>query len=87
MGKPLQSTWRGAIGAQQDMEVPAGAVAFSVCGVPVVMRRGASARIVLKMADGTSEMVAARSLSQEASRKLFDRSGAIERIEVESPFA
>jgi len=53
----------------------------------VVMRRGASARIVLKMADGTSEMVAARSLSQEASRKLFDRSGAIERIEVESPFA
>ena len=87
MGKPLESAWRGAIGARHDIEVPAGAVAFSVCGVPVVMRTGASARIVLKMADGSSEMVAARSLSQDASRKLFDRSGAIERIEVEGPFA
>jgi hypothetical protein len=31
--------------------------------------------------------VAARSLSREVSRQLFDRSGAIDRIEVEGPFA
>jgi hypothetical protein len=87
MGKPLQSTWRGAIGAQQDMEVPAGAVAFSVCGVPVVVQRGSSDRVVVTMVDGSVETAASRSLSKSASRSLFERSGSIQRIDVETSFA
>jgi hypothetical protein len=86
MGKPLQSTWRGAIGAQHDMEVPAGSIVFSVCGVPVVVRRGSSDRVEITRVDGSIEAVAARSLSIAASRSLFDRVGSIARIDIESSF-
>jgi hypothetical protein len=70
-------------GGVERLPVPAGALAFTVCQVPVVYSRTAGApplRIV--RADGSVEVRETAELTADESQELFMRTGSIVRIDV-----
>ncbi len=69
----------------QDLSLPAGSLAYSICQVPVVIRSGAEAAIQLLNADGKTQVVAGHRLDAETSRHIFERDGVVKQIEVTLP--
>jgi hypothetical protein len=73
-------------GRPRALTVPAGGLAFTLCQVPVVYRRGegeASIRVV--RGDGAAREIPGQTLDQDTSRRLFLRRQDIDRIEVTLP--
>jgi hypothetical protein len=71
-------------GAWQELELPADAMAFTWCQVPVVYRLHREAESVLSVTydDGNTSRLHRKSLSREDSADLFGRSGRIRCIEL-----
>ncbi|MEM8944943.1 MAG: hypothetical protein AAGD11_07135 [Planctomycetota bacterium] len=73
-------------GKQQKLPLEAGSLAFSVCQVPVVYRLTDTPFLLrVQMADGTLSEFESDILDGEISSKLFQRTGEVERIEVDIP--
>ena len=73
-------------GSFRSHVVPAGALAFSVCQVPVVYTRVAgniSIRVTAR--DGTERKIVGGTLDLATSRAVFARSGEVARIDVAVP--
>ena len=62
--------------------VPAGTLAFTYCQVPIVYRLADDPGLTLHLADGTTREMGGLALDEASSREIFDRSGAIARVEV-----
>ena len=71
-------------GGWQQLEIPAGSVAFTWCQVPVVYRLDDTAACCLQIfrADGALDHQEQQSLSAEDSAEIFRRSGQIRRLEL-----
>jgi len=70
-------------GNWQEIEVPARALAFTWCQVPVVYRLDDTApSLTLEREDGRQEPVPELALDAEASASLFSRDGRIRRLDV-----
>jgi hypothetical protein len=69
----------------QDQSLPAGSLAYSICQVPVIIRRGAKADIQLLFVDGKTQVVEGHRLDVETSRHIFERDGVVKQIEVTLP--
>jgi hypothetical protein len=73
-------------GGEVRVDVPAGALAFTYCAVPVVyVREAGPGSIRVTMRDGRATTTASDELDPEASRALLARRGEIARIEVGVP--
>ncbi len=72
-------------GDDLSLEVPAGALAFSYCGVPVVYTLAQEPWVRVTRRDGTSSARPGEWLDAAASAALLDRDGAIERVDVGVP--
>ncbi len=64
------------------VEVSAGAVASTLCGVPVVVSPGASDRIEIDRSSGEPQTVEGRTLPQDTARAIFGRTGEVSAIRV-----
>ena len=84
-GAPLASTWQGRIGRETSFSTSAGSVAFSVCGAPATLRPAEKPSIDLRLADGSTLRVDGTALDRELSRRIFDRTGSIVRLDVSMP--
>ena len=74
----------GAEGKEARLTLPAGALAFTFCGIPVVYRRSdRPARIALHAASSPVQFVSGRTLDAETSARWFDRDNSIVRVEVD----
>lgn len=80
--EPSKFHFFDASGASKVIVIPEGALAFTYCQTPIIYRTDGEPGIQILFADGSSSVVAGSSLDHEASRRLFDRDGTIERIEV-----
>jgi hypothetical protein len=70
-------------GEARSIDVPARALAFSLCQVPIVYELSDDeAWIRITMSDGTSSEISGDRLDASLSKKLFARSGSISRIDV-----
>ncbi len=69
------------------IDIPAGAMAISHCGVPFVIQRGAAARVDVIAPDGTRSSRDGGELDGDTSRGIWGRSGAVQRVEVTLPAA
>lgn len=72
-------------GREQHEPIPVGALGFTVCQVPVIMRREAGAEPVIQAvvgADAVIEESRDGMLSRELSASVFDRDGRVRRIVV-----
>lgn len=70
-----------AAGDWRSLELPAGAVALTYCGVPIVMRRGDHPRIQVTGSDGSERFVEGTRLDVDTSRAIFRRSLVVDRID------
>ena len=72
-------------GRWQTITLPAQALAFTYCQVPVVYRKMSDHGLRVTLSDGSEVKAEAVELTRELSRSLFDRSGEIVRIDVDIP--
>ena len=68
-------------GRSRTLDLPAGTLAFTYCQVPVVLACGKEGVAVL-YTDGRREEVRGSTLPHAVSAHLFERDGAVERLEV-----
>lgn len=80
---PSRFNYIDVSGAPAAVNLPADALAFTFCQVPVVLRIDSTEpRIVVARRDHQHEVIAGDRLDAEASAAIFSRSGEIVRIEV-----
>ncbi len=84
--KPLVFSPAGEAGGEGSIEVPAGGLGFTLCGVPVLYRRTADrapAGLRVRLRDGSVRNFADRILPREEAASLMARDGAIVGLEVD----
>ena len=69
-------------GERVSIALPPGTLAFTYCQVPVVYHLSNDPRIEWTRADGTVASVAGDTLDRDASAAIFERTGAIRRVDV-----
>ena len=70
-------------GAEQAVELDAGQLAFTYCQTPVVYRRAAALAVRVTDADGSVRQLDQGALSRATSAQVFQRTGAVARIDVD----
>jgi hypothetical protein len=71
----VQQEWK-------SLDLGAGSLAYTVCQVPVIHQRGASPRIEVTLADGSTQHVDGLTLDRGLSREIFRRSNEVTRLTV-----
>lgn len=71
--------------AYQTIDVPARAVGFTICQVPVVIRSGSDTPLVQVHRDGDVVSYEGLSLDADLSREIFQRSGVVSMVSVSLP--
>ena len=66
----------------QTIELTADSLAYTVCQVPVVHKRGDKTEIEVKMADGRTERIEGLVLNQALSSEIFRRSHEVTQLTV-----
>jgi hypothetical protein len=66
-------------GPDEVVDVPAGAIAFTWCGMPIVLRTGSPARIELERSDGGTLEIAGAELDRALTASIERRDGTIRR--------
>jgi hypothetical protein len=72
-------------GAEQALLVPADAIAFTYCQVPVIYRIGSKPRLTLEDRDGEITALDGTRLDASRTRAILRRDGEIRRVQVEIP--
>jgi hypothetical protein len=65
-----------------DLVLEPGTLAFTVCQVPVVAHQAGPPRIEVSGADGSRRTVDGLDLDNETSAAVFERTGAVRRLDV-----
>ena len=91
LAEPSEFSFCDLSGQLQTVEVPSGAVAFTLCQVPVVCQSGDENTVCVELANG-DKPIDGLQLDAETSRKLFGRNGEVVKVNVTfkteaSPFA
>lgn len=83
---PAVFVYVNAAGQEAKLTLPAGTLAFTFCGVPVIYRRSPEVPgLRIFFADGTTQAPADGSLGADLAAEVFARSGRVARIEVTLP--
>ncbi|HWS57376.1 MAG TPA: hypothetical protein VN257_02465, partial [Actinotalea sp.] len=80
--RPATFSYRDVDGADRELVLPAGSLAFTFCQVPVVYHRGDGPAITVELADGTQVNHPDASLDADASAAIFRRTGAVRALSV-----
>jgi hypothetical protein len=85
---PRPASWRYSVGGpERTEELPAGSLAFTLCGVPVIYRVAESGRVQVFDEAGTPTVLQGTGLGTELSRSLFGREERIRKLVVDVPEA
>jgi hypothetical protein len=69
-------------GQQRSLDLDPGTLAFTTCQVPVVVHQSGPQRIEITRAEGSRFSVGALALDAETSADVFERTGAVRRLDV-----
>lgn len=83
LGKPQTFSYLDVEGQAQEVQLPAGALAFTYCQVPVIYELGEEENLVVTFKDGRKEESKTLTLSPTSSQQLFERTAQIEKIVVQ----
>lgn len=78
--EPREFRFAGLDGEFRSIDVPAGAFAFTVCQVPVILHVGTENHIVVHGPENESSTTPGLSLDAESSQQLFARTGRLRMI-------
>jgi hypothetical protein len=82
LSEPLVFKYVGVNDRPLSLDLESGSLAFTYCQVPFVLHRSDEARILVTRSDGRQTAVPGLLLSQEESREIFCRTGAITSVDV-----
>jgi hypothetical protein len=74
--------FRDIEGRESALELEPGTMAFTVCQTPVVSHRAGPERIGIARGDGSRETAEGLKLDARTSAEVFERSGAVARLDV-----
>jgi hypothetical protein len=83
LNQPDSFEYYAANGNKATLQLAAGQLVFTYCQVPVIYSSGSENNVAVHLIDGSEVHIEGKELSAEISAHLFERSGKIERIEVE----
>ena len=69
-------------GRQHTLDLDPGAMAFTTCQVPIVAHRCGPQKIEITRHDGSRHTIEALCLNEQTSAAIFERSGAVRRLDV-----
>lgn len=75
-------SWFDLAGVEQRQRLEAGQLGFTVCQVPVTYSVGAKQAVEVHWANGESQTLDGTALTDEASRAILGRSGAVRAVRV-----
>jgi hypothetical protein len=70
-------------GRQQQIELKAGSLAYSICQVPVILQESNLTRIEIHFTDGSTRQIDGHILDIANSRHIFNRDGMVHHLRVE----
>jgi len=81
------STYRflDTTGRWEQIDLPAGSLAYSICQVPVILQASKQAAIQVYLKNGTQQKLEGLTLNPENSRHIFERDGAVDHLVVSVP--
>lgn len=83
LGKPQTFSYLDVEGRAQEVQLPAGALGFTYCQVPVIYQLGEEENLAVTFKDGQKKESETLALDQAASQQLFERTAQIEKIVVQ----
>ena len=83
LGTPQIFSYLDVEGQAQEVQLPAGALAFTYCQVPVIYQLAESESLAVTFKDGRLEKSETLALDPAASQQLFERTAQIEQIVVQ----
>jgi hypothetical protein len=84
--EPATFTWIDVAGETQSMELPAGALAYTCCQVPVLFQIASETYIEVYTADGEVVSLKGNALDSAYSQHIFQRDGLVHHISVHHKF-
>ena len=81
-GRATPFTYVDVGGQEQAIHLPAGALAYTFCQVPVVYLSGREEKIEVRFTDGRVREVTGHALDAEVSRHIFGRDGYVQQLTV-----
>ena len=75
-------TWVDLAGETRSMELPAGALAYTCCQVPILLQASSETRIEVHKVDGVVEAIKGYNLDSANSQHIFQRDGVIHHLHV-----
>jgi hypothetical protein len=79
---PEAFNYCGTDGEFRSIDLDEGSLGFTYCQTPIIYKKGSNPKIEVLYRDGKTINVDGLKLDKETSTQVFDRNGAIERIEV-----
>jgi hypothetical protein len=79
---PGMFSYWGVDGQQQQMELQAGRIAYTICQVPVILHASKETSIKIHMTGGGTQQIHGHVLDPVNSRHIFQRDGAIHHLDV-----
>jgi hypothetical protein len=72
-------------GNQQEIELEAGSLAYTICQTPVILEAKDTMRITVRYVDGTDQTIQGNVLDEGSSRHIFERDGVVRKLIVAFP--
>jgi hypothetical protein len=85
LAEPAKFDYRNLAGEQAWIELPAGSIAYSICGVTVILQASETPGIEVHLSDGKVQQIDGHSLDHANSRHIFQRDGTIHHLVVSIP--
>jgi hypothetical protein len=82
LSEPCEFSYLNLKGEEQNLQLVKDSLAFTYCQIPVVYHRSDREEIEIHLSDGTTVTISGLNLGADHSIQVFERSGAIDRIEV-----
>ncbi|HUE99707.1 MAG TPA: hypothetical protein VMN99_10660 [Anaerolineales bacterium] len=74
--------YRNVNGKQEQMELPAGSIAYSICQVPIVLKAAEEPCIKVHLSDGSTQQINGHVLDSVNSKHIFQRDGTVHHLVV-----
>jgi hypothetical protein len=82
---PTSFRYLGVSGQREEIELPVGSLAYTVCQVPVILAASDHAALCIYNYDGSRYQIEGNKLDESLSKSVFQREGLIHHIEVQVP--
>ena len=80
LAEPGVFSYWGVEGQQQQLELQAGSLAYSICQVPVILLASKEASIKVFLTDGNTQLMEGHVLDSVNSRHIFQRDGVVHHL-------